>query len=341
MTVSDPLAPPSERLAELQPLLERLRAARRVVLTTHVNADGDGVGSEVAVASWLRGWGIAAMIVNPTRFPAPLRFLARADWVSDWGEPEASRVVAGADLFLVLDTSEPGRLGEVAERLPRDRTLVLDHHPPGAASAGALALRDPSAAATGELVWDLLTLAEAPLTPDIALALYVALVSDTGSFRYANTTPRVHAIAARLLQHGVDPERVYRQLFATVPLRRLELLREALATVQVDADLPLSWISISRDVAHRTGATGDDFDGLVEHARSLEGTQVAILFRETEDRRTKMSFRSNGDADVNRLARQFGGGGHVKAAGAMVPEPLERVRPRVLEAARALLRLSL
>lgn len=340
MPFDDLLRVPPERETELRPILQRLLGARRVVLTTHVNADGDGAGSEAAVAAWLGGLGVRVAIINPTPFPPPLRFLADPEWVLDPGERGVDAALAAADLVLVLDTSEPQRLGELASRLPRDRTVVIDHHPPGSASAGRVALRDPSAAATGELIWDLLSLAADPLSEASALGIYVALVSDTGSFRYSNTTARVHAIAAQLLEQGVDPEMVYRHLFGTVPRRRVELLREALADLHTDPELPLSWISLSRDVAHRTGALGEDFEGLIDYARSLEGTELAILFRETEQGHTKMSFRSNGEADVNRLARQFDGGGHVKAAGAMLPAPLQRVVPRVLAAAREQLRAT-
>ena len=171
-----------------------------------------------------------------------------------------------------------------------------------------------------------------------ALGAYVALVSDTGSFRYSNTTPRAHAVAADLLQRGIDPEIVYRRLFATAPLRRLELLREALATLRFDEATGLSWMTVTRDTADRLQADGEDFDGLIEHARSIEGTEVALLFRETDEGKTKISFRSNGHTDVNRLARMFGGGGHVKAAGALVDGPASSVAPPVIEAVTEALR---
>lgn len=330
---------PDSRSFTLRRVAQRLLGARHVVLTTHVNADGDGCGSEAAVAAWLEEQGVEATIVNPTEFPQTFRFLLhRQDVVAELGTPEGEAALDDADLFLVLDTSEPQRVGDLAPRLPSARTLVVDHHPAGREVVGDTAVQDPTAAATGEMVFDLITVSGDEVPPSAALGAYVALVSDTGSFRYSNTTPRAHAVAADLLGRGIDPEVVYRRLFATAPLRRLELLREALATLQFDEEVGLAWMMVTRETAHRLNADGEDFDGLIEHARSIAGTEVALLFRETDDGKTKISFRSNGHADVNRLARKFGGGGHVKAAGALVDGPAAKIAPPVIAAVHDALR---
>ena len=326
---------PDSRSFTLRRVAQRLLGARRVVLVTHVNSDGDGCGSEAAVAAWLEENGVEATIVNPTEFPQTFRFLLhRQDVVAELGTAEADAAIDAADLFLVLDTAEPQRVGGLAPRLPRDRTLVVDHHVAGREVVGDTAVQDPTAAATGEMVYDLIRVAGGEIPGAAAMGAYVALVSDTGSFRYSNTTPRAHAIAADLLGRGIDPEVVYRRLFATAPLRRLELLREALSTLHFDEDAGLAWMVVTRETAERLNADGEDFDGLIEHARSIAGTEVALLFRETEEGKTKISFRSNGHADVNRLARRFGGGGHVKAAGALVDGGAETVAPPVIAAVR-------
>ena len=198
---------------------------------------------------------------------------------------------------------------------------------------------DTEACATGELVYDLLKVAEFDdWNQQVVEAIYTAIITDTGSFRFSNTTPRTHAIAGEMIRLGVDPEVMYRRLYGTVPLRRMALLRNALEHLEVDKELPLSWISITREAMQASGATSEDLDGMVEYARSIEGTELAILFRETSDGGTKISFRATGDTDVNELARQFGGGGHVKAAGALISDPLPKARERVLEAARLALK---
>ncbi|CAN5650741.1 bifunctional oligoribonuclease/PAP phosphatase NrnA [soil metagenome] len=329
---------PEHRAADLREVRERLLGAKRVVLTTHLNADGDGAGSEAAVAAWLAEQGVASVIVNPTRFPLQFRFLLDPSTrVADWGGMEAVQAIDNADLLLVLDTSEPERIGPLASVLPRERMLVVDHHPPGSKTVADVGLLDPTAAAVGELVYDLLSLDGDPPPQASLLGIYVALVTDTGSFRYSNTTARTHAIASDLLARGIDPEAVYQRLFATVPRRRIELLREVLGTLQTERESGLAWMVVSHALISRVGASGEDLDNLIEHARSLEGTEVALLFRETPEGHTKISFRSNGAADVNRLAREFGGGGHVKAAGALIPARPAEAAPRVLAVARAII----
>lgn len=314
-----------------------------MVLTTHVNADGDGAGSEAALADWLAGRGTRVRIVNPTPFPEEYRFLlAEPDVLGDPGHPEVQRLLDSADLLLVVDTGEPRRVGKLEKRLRSARLGILDHHPPTEGGIQGVGLVDPAAAATGELVYDLLVLAEQagdrPWSTSVVEGIYTALVTDTGSFRFANTTPRVHEITADLLRLGVDPERLYRRIYASVPLSQIRLLARALQTLESDPQLPLTWISVPWRDVRETGATTRDFDGLVEHARSVEGTEVALLFREVADGSTKVSFRSNGEADVSALARQFGGGGHVKASGAVLGVHLEAARELVLAAAREALR---
>ncbi len=320
---------------ELQAVIDRLLAARRIVLTTHVNADGDGAGSQVAVAAWLEARGAHVDIINPTPFPPEFRFLLhRPDLPIELDTPEAEAAFSAADLFVVLDTSEAKRIGRLRDRFREDRIVVVDHHPAADREIGDTVLRSTASAATGEIVHDIIESTDGPWEPSVVQGLYVALVTDTGSFRYSNTTPRTHMVAASLLQRGVDPEDMYRKLYANVPLRQLRLLREALGSVEVDEERSMSWMVVDNAMTKAAGATPDDYEGLIEHVRSLEGTEVAFLFRETPEGRTKISFRSNGTADVSRLARSFGGGGHVKAAGALLnASPSTAVR-KVLGAAR-------
>jgi len=331
----DLLTVPEHRPASLREVIARLEAADAVAMTTHVNADGDGAGSQAALAAWLVGRGKQVSIANPTGFPERFTYLV----------PDSARVlepgaamdeqVRRADLVVVLDTGEPRRIGRVAKHLPDAKVVVLDHHPPAENPIPGPGLRDPTACATGELVYDLFTVAgDTDWTTSMVEGVYVAIETDTGSFRYSNTTPRAHAIAADLLRRGVDPETVYRRHHANVPVGRIHMIRMALETLQTDPDLPITWITIPRKVTHELGATPDDLDDVAEYARNVEGTEVAVTFRETPDGATKVSFRSNGQIDVNAIARQFGGGGHVKASGAVIGGPMDATAPRVLEAVR-------
>ena len=340
--MSDTLEVPQSRREPLARIAALLLGARRVVLTTHVNADGDGAGSEAAVAAWLVAHGVEVRIANPTGFPDVYRYLVPAGAaLFDPGEGRSLAAGEGADVVAVLDTSEAKRIGRIGALLDGRQVALIDHHPPVENGIRAeAALQDPAACATGELIFDLLRVAQgdAPWVPGIARALYAAIVTDTGSFRFSNTTPRAHAIAAELLRRGVDPEEEYRRLYGRVPYKRLHLLRAVLERLAVDPDLPIAWISIPRTVMTEFEASSEDLEGLIDYARDIENTEVALLFRETVEGGTKVSLRSNGIVDVNAIARQFGGGGHIKASGILMGAGLESARTQVLEATRLVVR---
>jgi phosphoesterase RecJ-like protein len=331
-------AVPKGRASSARDVAAALLAARRIVLTTHVNADGDGLGSEIALVHLLSAQGREVLIVNPTPIPDRYAFLVERVAASD-RSADASAAIKGADLVLVLDISDLGRLGNLADavRARGVTTACIDHH----ASPGTLPdgprLVDPAASATAELVYDLAVQAGWPIESDAARALYVGLMTDTGGFRFGNTTPRVLRLAASLLEAGVDPERLYEQVYATAPVGRIRLTAEVLDTLVAESELGLSWVTVPAGALERHGASADDLDGLVEFARSVQGTRLALLFRTLANGKVKVSFRSVGDFDVSEFAHQFGGGGHAKASGASLAGTLGEVQQKVLAAARAAL----
>lgn len=332
---------PAARLDALARVRDVVLAASEVALTTHVNADGDGVGSEVAVARWLEEHGVRPTIVNPTPFPEAFRFLLGDLPAYTPDDTEGAAALRRAGVLLVLDTSEAARLGRVADHLERPTVAVVDHHPPPAREIADAVARDPSACATGELIYDMLDLRDGPPPEPVAQALYVAIVTDTGSFRFGNTTARAHGIAGRLIRAGVSVEAMFRHIFARYTSEGLALLERALGSLQKGSDGRLAWITLrSRDV-EETGATAEDREGLVEYARRLQGVEVALLFRELPDGRTKISARSNGDVDVSAVARDLGGGGHRQAAGILLDRPLEAAREQVLDRVRRAVREDL
>jgi phosphoesterase RecJ-like protein len=332
---------PAHRRTALEPIVAALRAARRVALTTHVNADGDGAGCEAALAAWLAMHGIPSVITNPTPFPDLYRHLVDdASRIVDPGTVRTAHALQDTDTLVVVDTSERSRIGRIASGLSGRTVIVLDHHLPSEEPIQGMTLQDETACATGELIYDFMVVAGVtrPWPLSVARAIYTAVLTDTGSFRFSNTTARAHAVAGDLIAQGVDPEQVYRAVYASVPLRRMRLLERALGRLEVDAELPITWITLDRTVMESTGSSSEDLDGIVEQARMVEGTEVAILFRETADGSTKISLRSSGRANVNAIARAFGGGGHAKASGALIPEGPAAVVPKVLDATRAALR---
>jgi bifunctional oligoribonuclease and PAP phosphatase NrnA len=331
----DLLAVPPHRLPAIRGLLPALTAGRRVALSTHINADGDGCGSEAGLARILAAVGVDARIVNPTPWPGVFDFLLGPGLADETTRGAAA--LAGIDVLVVLDIGDVRRLGTLADavRALTIPKLVIDHHVPGDEPPGPTVFSDTTACATGELVFDLAIVAGWPISREAATALYTALLTDTGGFRFSNTSPRCHAIAGYLLSLGIDPEEMYRRVYASVPIGRLHLLRDALATLDVDPEYGIAWISVPAGAVERYGLKSEDLDGIAEHPRSIVGTRLAIFFRDLGHGKVKVSFRSTGGVDVNQLARQFGGGGHAKAAGALVAGSLEAARAEVINAARA------
>jgi phosphoesterase RecJ-like protein len=284
----------------------------------------------------LQGIGVKVRVVNPTPWPGLFDFLL--DGVDDQSAG-GEKALRGIDAMAVLDISDVKRLGGLTDavRAMTVPKVVIDHHVPSDEPPSVVQLIDVKACATGELVFDLAATMGWTITRPVATALYTALLTDTGGFRFSNTTPRCHAIAGYLLSVGIDPEEMYRRVYASVPLGRLQLLRDALDTLTVDPESALAWISVPAGAVEHYGLRSEDLEGIVEHPRSIAGTRMALFFRDLGHGKVKVSFRSTGDVDVNRFARQFGGGGHAKASGAMISGTLEEVRDRVVRAARVFL----
>lgn len=335
-TSPDILTVPQDRVDAIRALAAGLRAGMTMALSTHVNSDGDGCGSEAALSRLLAHMGIECRIVNPTPWPTMFRFLLGGP-VQDFSEQGAAAMRDPAvSAIMVVDISDVKRLGTLADTV-REATVprfCIDHHIPSDEPPAPVIVADTRASATGELVFDLAQVLDLPIDMETATALYIAILTDTGGFRFSNTTPRVHAIAAQLLARGVDPELMYRRVYASQSPGRVRLLAEALQSLGVDEAIGLSWLSLSAGAKERHHVTSEEMDGIVEHPRSIAGTRLAVFFRDLGHNRVKISFRSSGNVDVNALARQFDGGGHAKASGALVLGSLKEVEARVLHAAR-------
>ncbi len=293
------------------------------------------------VALWhlLTARGVRAAITNPTTFPERYAFLLRGSEHADKSQ-EAVKHLRRADAVVVLDISDVGRLGQLGAIVRETGVPVacVDHH----ASDGTLPpgprLVDDHACATGELIYDLSRAVGWTLSPDAARALYVAVLTDTGGFRFSNTTPRALQVAAHLLGHGLDPEDIYREVYASAPEGRVRLLAEVLDTLVVEPEIGLAWVTVAPGALERHGVDAEELEGVAEFPRSIKGMRLALLFRPLANGRVKVSFRSVGDVDVAQLASQFGGGGHRKASGASLSGSLADAQARVLAVARETLR---
>jgi phosphoesterase RecJ-like protein len=327
---------PAARRRAAKEVLDLFVPGMRVALTTHVNADGDGTGSEVAMWHLLSRMGVRPVITNPTPFPTRYRFLLGAIEGAEKSR-DAVRHLERADAILVLDIADLGRLGHLGQVVGRCKVPVacIDHHVSDGSLPPGPRLVDSDACATGELVHDLAQVAEWELREEAARALYVAILTDTGGFRFSNTSPRALRIAASLLEEGLDPEEMYRNVYASESEGKIRLLSEVLETLVVEPDRRMAWVTIPPGALERHGVDADELEGVVEFARSIRGVHLAILFRELANHRIKVSFRSVGGIDVAQLAESFGGGGHRRAAGASLEGTLADVQSRVLTAARS------
>jgi phosphoesterase RecJ-like protein len=302
-----------------------------------MGGDGDGWGSACALAHY---FGPRCDVRLLAATPIPPRFVFLLPAGARVSAPDAAGLAAArsAEVQVVVDASQPDRLGNFEPLYQPQRTVVIDHHAVTSQRIEAsLELIDPTAAATAELVYDILLQAGDFMTPATAAALYVGLVTDTGSFRYSNSTPHAHRVAAALIEGGADPESLYRPLFANHTRAELGTLKSAIERLQRDEAMRITWSALDASIAGEFGAL-DEYEEVIDHLRNLEDTEVALLFREMNGGTVKVSFRSTGKTDVAAVARSFGGGGHEKAAGATLEGELAEVVERVLTACRAALR---
>jgi len=305
-----------------------LAAAGEILITAHIDPDGDAVGSCLGLKIALRHRGKTADVVLESPLPASLLFLPEADTIR---RPDEVRTRYGT--AFVLDSSSLDRVGSVAQKTlaPGARIAVIDHHW-GNEGFGDIRLVDPGASATAELVYDLIEALRVPLSPPIAECLYTGILSDTGGFRYANTSSRTLRVAARLVEEGARSSVVAEALYATKTAPSLRILGLALASLETKGGGKIGAMTISREMFEKAGAKPEDADGIVQYAKDLAGARVGVLIQETGPDEIRASLRSDGTVDVNQVASQFGGGGHRNAAGLRVQGRLETVRQDLFRA---------
>ncbi len=317
----------------------------KVLLTTHENPDGDGVGASIALAAHLKAGGKEARIVVTPALPENLRFLDPEGWIEAYEPDGAHRdLAAWPDAWLLIDASEPHRMGILfaAFETTKATRACLDHHLKDAPKGFDVEFTDPTASASTELVYDLVRpRIGGDLSPIMAQALYAGLVSDTGNFRHSNSTPKVHHAAADLIAQGVHPARTFNALYQTATPAKLKLFGRAMGGLQLRDGGRFAYVSVTMADLAACGATHEDLDELVEEPRKLQGVEVAALFSESADGRSKVSLRSRERVDVNAVCRQFGGGGHRLASGAKVSQTLDAFITHVTAAVEAQIRTNI
>ncbi|MGQ9512314.1 DHH family phosphoesterase [Thermodesulfitimonas sp.] len=323
----------------LSRVAEELKRGRRFLIVGHVMPDGDCIGSMLALSLACERAGKEAVLALPGPVPSIYSFLPAVDRI--YVGPALPQVGA-VNAVVILDTPVPERLGNLEPVISELRasgvpTILIDHHESAAAYAD-LNFIDPGAAAVGEIIFDLLKLLGWQIDMMIATCLYVTVATDTGGFRYETTTAATHRRVAEFIEAGANVREISLRVFEEKPFKSIEALRAALNTLERSPCGRVAWMSLPREVAVALQLADEHTDGIVSYGRMIEGVEVALFFREMDDGRVKVSFRSKNFVNASRLAAQFGGGGHPRAAGAVVQGELERVKAAVIEAAVAAVR---
>lgn len=317
---------------------DRVEQGQSFLLTTHMNPDGDAIGSIVGLGRFLLSRGKQVRLVNQDGVPANLAFLLEDGPPVEVFDPERhGDLLASVDCVVLADNSAPDRLGRMEQPMlaVRDRTLCIDHHPTrGTPWAWNVLVR--GACATAAIVYELT--AAVGWRPDLAAAqaLFVGIATDTGFFRFNSTSARAHEIAAALLAVGVEPARCYQQIHERNSEAYTRLLGLALADLRLEGEGTVASLRITREMVERCRAGDVDTSEMTTALLSMDGVWVASLFRELPDGRVKVSLRSKGDVDVHRLATEFGGGGHRNASGIVLAGDLDGVLRRVSRRAAAI-----
>ncbi|HCJ56254.1 DHH family phosphoesterase [Lutispora sp.] len=298
--------------------------SENIAILSHIMPDGDNIGSSLALYNALSKIGKNVVFILDDDVPEVYKFLKGSQKTE---KPDNDHKF---DLVIVLDCGDVGRLGRSSRYLEGAKVINIDHHLSNS-NFGLYNIVDISAAATGEIIYRLINRLEIALDKDICECIYTGIVTDTGQFQYSNTTDLTHEIAADLVRHGAEPWKLYRAIYQNNSKSKMKLIGEAINSLEFHFQSKIASMIIRKEVFETVGAKDEDADGIINFARDINGVEVALLFKETEDGKVKIGFRSKDFVNVSDIAQEFGGGGHKRAAGATVAGAVENIKERVIE----------
>jgi phosphoesterase RecJ-like protein len=308
---------------DLQRVVEAVRARKRFVVSSHARPDGDSIGSQLAFAYAAQHLGKDVVIVNRDPAAPPLMAFPGVPSI------QITDAVSGDfDAAVIMECGDLGRPGVAG--LDRYFVINIDHHQ-GNTGYGAINWFDPAAAACGEMVFDLVTGLGVPLTREIATHVYLAILTDTGSFHYSSISPRTFDVCRQTLEAGVDPVEVARNVYDSNNMGRLKLFGSVLSSMQIDPSGRIAIVYLDHDMARAAGGTYEDTEGLINLPLTVKEIQSVVFFKQNEGEQYRVSMRSKGDIDVAAVAREFGGGGHKNAAGCTVTGPIDALQKTFVE----------
>jgi bifunctional oligoribonuclease and PAP phosphatase NrnA len=308
---------------EIQQIADAIRRRQRFVLSSHARPDGDAIGSQLAMAYALRALGKEVTVVNADPAPPPLMAFP--------GVPEiviAPQVDAPFDAAIVMECGDLARTGVAG--LDRSFVINIDHHP-GNTGYGQINWFDARAAACGEMVFDLVKALGVPLTIEIATHVYLAILTDTGSFHYSSISPRTFDICREAIEAGVDPVIVARNVYDSNNMGRLKLFGAVLSAMQIDPSGRIAIVYLDHEMARAAGGTYEDTEGLINLPLTVKEIDAVVFFKQLEGEAYRVSMRSKGDIDIGAVAKEFGGGGHKNAAGCTVTGGVDALQKMFVE----------
>ncbi len=311
---------------EITKLLEKNNS---FLITSHKNIDGDAIGSELALYFILKKLNKKPIILNQDRLPRIYNFLPDSDKVHCLEDNYIN--IKNIDVGIIVDCSNFERIEETYKIFKNIKNIInIDHHNSNK-KFGKLNYIDSSASSVGEIIYDLIKFINLDLLDEkISTCLYTAIITDTGSFRYSNVSSKTFSVVSDLASQGIKPNLIADNIYNRNTYSGLKLLGKALLTLEVDESNYVSWLTITRDMLNNTEANDEEVEGIIDMARTLENTEVSILFRETKDNKIKVSFRSKGDFNVNKFAGKFNGGGHPNSSGCVCSGKIAEVKEKIL-----------
>lgn len=321
-------------------LLTFLKTHSRFIVTSHVNPDPDAIGSEIAISGILKQLGKEFFIINTSITPYNIKFLDNDNLIEYYNEEKHAKLFENCDAAIVLDLNHLNRTVRLEKKLRNFQgdIVCIDHH-----TDPELFVKynfiDQTKSSTGEIIFDLISSTrELSFNKNIATAIYSAIMTDTGSFRFSKTTPELHRKVASLLEYNLSTEKIYDQIYSQFEFSRIKLLGESLHSISISDSGEVSYMIVTQESVKLSGGIESDVDGFVNFALSTKGVKIGILFFELKDG-VKISFRSKENIPVNKLAQQFGGGGHLNASGTrLYNTKIMEIVPKVLIAAENLLK---
>ena len=302
----------------MEKIIDLIDNNQNFTITSHVNPDGDSIGSEIALYFFLKNLKKTARIINYSETPQNYLFLDKNGIIEIYDENNHNQVLQNSDVIFILDTNEYARVRTMADEIRNSKAkkVCIDHHLDRNNNQFDYSMIDEASPATGEILFKLFTRKNNnSITPEIAVPLYAAIMTDTGSFRFTRTSSETHRISAELLDNGADPVEIYNEVYEKSKIGRLKLLSRFLSGIKLAYDDKVIYAPITLKEFEETGTNVFDTEGFSHHMLSLESAQMGIIFTETK-KGIKISFRSRGNVNVSDFAKEFGGGGHQNAAGA-------------------------